>query len=99
MLTVITETELPGEIAGEWDETMEARLRAAESCGGWVSGQILRSLDDPHRRVIVGVWASREDWAAWHEAPAFQETRARLAELGARSGKTRWFETLHAARR
>lgn len=99
MMTVITEIQLDPEIVQDWDSTMEARLRAAEGCEGWIGGQILRALDEPERRVIVGVWESRADWAVWHEEPAFQETRARLEELGARSGVTRWYESLYEGRR
>lgn len=48
--------------------------------------------------MIVGVWESVDDWAAWHQEPEFSQTRARLEQLGARSGRTEWFHTTYEAR-
>ena len=48
---------------------------------GWVGGQLLKPDGDPGRRIIVGTWRSRDDWRAWHTAPDFQATRAKLDTL------------------
>ena len=66
MMTVVTHVELKPGTEQEWDRAMHERLRAAEGREGWVAGQLLRPLDQPHQRVIVGTWQSREHWETWH---------------------------------
>jgi heme-degrading monooxygenase HmoA len=81
MVTIVTEVGLKQGAEGKWDEIMRERMSAAKDQPGWIGGQLLRPADDPGRRVIVGTWRSRDDWHAWHSAPRFQETRARLDGL------------------
>ena len=52
-----------------------------EEALGWLGGQLLQPESDPHRRVIVGTWKTRDDWKEWHTDPRFQETRAELNQL------------------
>lgn len=99
MMTVITHVDLDPDIVSEWDDTMKKRLQGAEAAPGWIDGQILAGTEESGRRAIVGVWESVEHWSAWHDDPQFQETRQRLEELGARSGRTEWFRTTYRARR
>lgn len=98
MITVITHVDLPDGLAPEWDESMRARMEAAESCEGWIAGQLLIPLTSLNSRVIVGVWESRSHWEAWHAQSAFSETAERLDELGAPTGETEWYETVYDAR-
>jgi heme-degrading monooxygenase HmoA len=94
MMTIVTHVELKPGTEGDWDRTMHERLRAAEEREGWVAGQLLQPIDEPHDRVIVGTWQSREHWAAWHGDPAFRETRKRLDGLEARPGQQWWHEVV-----
>ena len=66
MMTIVTHVELKPGAEREWDRTMRERLQAAEGRPGWVAGQLLRPVDKPQARVIVGTWESREAWEAWH---------------------------------
>ena len=88
MMTIVTHVELKPGTEREWDRTMRERLQAAEGRPGWVAGQLLRPVDKPQARVIVGTWESREAWEAWHRDAAFRETRARR-----RSGGTTWWRS------
>lgn len=99
MLTIITRVILEEGMEAEWDEVMSERLETARTSEGWVAGQILRPVDSPRRRVIVGVWESRQAWKSWHEDPAFGETRERLADLGADDGGAEWHETIYRTQR
>jgi heme-degrading monooxygenase HmoA len=94
MLTVITRLALKDGADGEWDTTMNDRLSAAEDQQGWIGGQLLKPLDEPNARVIVGTWESREDWARWHDAPAFRETRERLEGLQTGPAELTWHEAV-----
>lgn len=98
-MTVITRVTLKEGMEPDWDEAMRDRMGTAESVDGWVDGQILIPLEALNERVIVGVWETRAAWEAWHNDPAFQETRQRLAELGADEGTTTWHEAIYHARK
>ena len=94
MMTIVTHVEVKPGSEAQWDKTMQERLRAAEQRPGWVAGQLLRPVDKPQDRVIVGTWESRDAWEAWHRDPAFRETRGRLDGLQARPDQEWWHEVL-----
>jgi heme-degrading monooxygenase HmoA len=94
MMTVITRVVLNPGSEPEWDEAMRERLKAAPSQPGWIVGQLLIPVDGLNRRAIVGTWESRADWEAWHEDPAFQETRQRMEGLQQGADEMEWFEVV-----
>ena len=97
MMTVITESTVqPGGEAG-WDAAFQERLRAARAQPGWLGLQVLIPEGEPQKRVIVGTWASREDWERWHAATPFRETRHDLDRLDASDGEPRWFAVASSA--
>ena len=98
MMTVITHVSLKPGREPEWDNAMRDRLEAARGQAGWVGGQLLIPLDGLNRRVIVGTWATRADWEAWHQDPAFQETRQRMEGLQDEPSEMQWFEVITEAR-
>ena len=98
MMTVITRVSLKPGREPEWDEAMRERLAAAQDQTGWVGGQMLIPLEGLNQRVIVGTWMSRADWEAWHEDPAFKDTRQRLEELQDKPDEMEWFEVAIEAR-
>ena len=55
--------------------------------------------EEPHTRLIVGTWQSRDDWEAWHHDPAFLEQRSTLEQLEEEPSRTEWFEVVADARR
>jgi heme-degrading monooxygenase HmoA len=75
----------------QWDRAMHTRVQAAREAKGWISAQLLKGLDDDRDRVIIGVWESREDWAAWHEDEAFRAVRSELADVEEARADSRWF--------
>lgn len=94
MMTVITEVSLAPGNEPEWDQAMRDRLSAATAQPGWVDGKLVMPVDGMNRRVIVGTWTTRADWEAWHEDPAFKETRDRMEGLQERPSEMQWFEVV-----
>ena len=94
MMTIVTHVTLKQGSEPEWDAAMRERLEAARNQPGWIGGQLLRPADEPDARVIVGTWESRDHWAAWHDAPAFQETRERLEGLQTGPAQMTWHEAV-----
>jgi heme-degrading monooxygenase HmoA len=98
MMTVVTTTRLRPGGEQDWDTAVRERFESAHGRPGWVSGQLLTPEGEDSTRVIVGTWRSREDWAAWHEDPAFLDQRNRLTELEAEPSTTQWYGVVADAR-
>ena len=94
MMTVITHVTLREGSEPEWDAAMRDRLDSAQGREGWIGSQLLIPLDAPNERTVVGTWNTRADWEAWHEDPAFAETRERLEGLQVAEGSTVWHEVI-----
>lgn len=97
MMTIVTSVRLREDGVTEWDSAMHTRVETARERPGWVSAQLLKGVDDPLQRAIVGVWRSKEDWAAWHDDETFQETRQQLAGLEEEPADSTWFEVVEVA--
>lgn len=94
MVTVITQIALKDGAQDEWDAAMSERMSAVQRQAGWIGGQLLKPVEGPAARVIVGTWESRGDWEAWHEDEAFRETRERLDGLQSEPAQTMWYEAI-----
>jgi heme-degrading monooxygenase HmoA len=94
MMTIVTRVKLRPESTDQWDRAMHARVEAARDADGWISAQLLRGVDEPLERAIVGVWDSQDAWRRWHDDDAFTETREQLSGLEERSQESVWFEVV-----
>jgi heme-degrading monooxygenase HmoA len=94
MMTIVTHITLKKGSEPEWDAAMRERLDAARKQQGWIGGQLLIPLDRLDKRVIVGTWETRAAWEAWHQDPAFAETRTRLDGLEAKKAEHWWHEVI-----
>ena len=99
MMTIITHVTLKEGREPDWDAAMRERLAAACHRSGWIGGQLLIPMDGLNRRVIFGTWQTRADWEAWHNDPAFRETRQRLEGLEAEPSRHTWYEVVEDVRR
>ena len=97
MMTIVTRVKLREEGIDQWDGAMHARLAAARGKPGWVSAQLLKGVDQPLERAIVGVWNSKNDWASWHDDEAFRATRRQLEGLEDGPTESTWFEVVENA--
>ena len=77
MVTIVTDVELKEGAERRWDAVMRQRMNQARKRRGWIGGQLLRSEEDPKRRLIVGTWKARTDWEQWHKDREFAATRQR----------------------
>lgn len=48
---------------------------------GYISGQTLRSIDDPRLYLVISTWKSLEDWRRWEQDPERNELQAKVNEL------------------
>jgi heme-degrading monooxygenase HmoA len=94
MMTIVTKVKLRAEGVDQWDAAMHARVEAARGRQGWVSAQLLKGVDQPLERAIIGVWNSKDDWEAWHHDDTFRATREQLAGLEEGPTESSWFEVV-----
>jgi heme-degrading monooxygenase HmoA len=99
MVTVVTRVRIKDGREAEWDEVFARRVHAAREQQGFEIVQLCRPDDTPRERVIVGTWQTHDDWQAWHDDPAFLETRAELEEIDQESTDSRWYEVVVEERR
>jgi heme-degrading monooxygenase HmoA len=70
----------PGQ-EGNLREAMNGIRPRVTQARGFVSGETLRSVDDPSFHLVISAWKSVEDWQTWMnsaERKAFQEKMAAL---------------------
>ncbi len=94
MMTVVTTSTLRSGTEADWDRAMQERFESVRSRPGWISGQLLSPDDGSSTRLIVGTWASREDWESWHADPAFLEQRTTLEQLEEEPSRSEWFRVV-----
>lgn len=59
---------------------IELRSRSLRR-NGYLSGETLVSAADPTVHMVVGSWASIDDWRSWEHHPERQELVAKINEL------------------
>jgi heme-degrading monooxygenase HmoA len=56
---------------------------------GYISGETLRSLDDPQNYVVITTWQSVDDWKTWERDRERKKIQARIEGLMSRPTKAR----------
>jgi heme-degrading monooxygenase HmoA len=58
------------------------RLRSkAMHAKGYISGETLRSLQDPNEYLVIGTWNSFDDWKRWEAKKERQEIQSQIDSL------------------
>jgi heme-degrading monooxygenase HmoA len=74
---IIERQTVPGHTL-ELDELLtELRARAMRA-KGYISGETLRSVDDPSNYVVISTWMTLDDWKAWASSTARKSIQARI---------------------
>jgi heme-degrading monooxygenase HmoA len=66
----------------------ELRSKAIPS-KGYISGETLRALDDPHNYIVITTWQSVDDWKKWEKDPERKKAQVKIEKLMARPTKTK----------
>ena len=58
------------------------QLRAkAMLAKGYISGETLRSLDDPNEHLVISTWHNLEDWNRWEADEQRRELQGKIDSL------------------
>jgi heme-degrading monooxygenase HmoA len=61
---------------------MLVKLRGkAMQARGYISGETLRSLDNPNKFLVISTWNSVEDWKSWDSHPDRKSCEVELNEI------------------
>ena len=71
----------------EFFELLNQLRSKAVSSKGYVSGETLRALSDPHNYVVLSTWKSADDWKNWERNPERQKIQVRIEKLMVRPAK------------
>jgi heme-degrading monooxygenase HmoA len=66
----------------------ELRSEAVPS-KGYISGETLRALDDPHNYIVISTWRNINDWKEWEKNPNRKKIQTEIEKLMARPTKTK----------
>ena len=66
----------------------ELRSKAIPS-KGYISGETLRSLDDPQNYIVITTWQAVDEWKKWEKDPERKKIQAKIEKLMARPTKTK----------
>jgi heme-degrading monooxygenase HmoA len=66
----------------------ELRSKAIPS-RGYISGETLRSMDDPHNYIVITTWQNIDDWKAWEKNPERRKIQTKIEKVMARPTRTR----------
>ena len=59
-----------------------AELRAAaRKQPGFISGETLRSLDDPEDFLVISIWETAEDWTKWMQNKKRRDLQGRVDSM------------------
>jgi len=88
---VIIERRLKEGKEGELAQLLRQLRAKALLASGYISGQTLRSVDDPRLYLVISTWKSLEDWRNWEEDPERNELQRKIDELLEEPAKFRIF--------
>lgn len=59
---------------------VELRAKAMQ-CGGYISGETLRSVNNPQKFLVISTWASLNDWKVWEKNPERERLQKEIDAL------------------
>ena len=81
MIKVIIERHCRPDKAAEMESALvDLRTKAVQK-RGYVSGETLRSIDDPSHWLVISTWLDIDLWTAWETSAERREIASRLEPL------------------
>ena len=77
---IIERKTIPGNELLLNDLLMKLRVKAMNA-KGYISGETLRTLEDPNSYIVISTWNSMEDWKAWADNAERQDIQTKVDAL------------------
>ena len=89
VVRIIIDRKVKKKKEAEFFELLKELRSKAVSSKGYISGETLRALSDPHNYIVVSTWQSADDWKNWEGNPERKKIQARIEKLMVRPTKTK----------
>ena len=77
---LITRKFKPDKVEQAQKLLMEARSKATLHAG-YISGQTLVGVDDPHKLIVVSTWVNRKGWDDWQSSEERKAMTKKMEEV------------------
>ncbi len=78
MIRVIIERQIAQTLEDAYEIAAKNTLQKAIQAPGFISGESLKEVNNPNRRILLSTWRSVADWQRW---VASEERKSVIAEL------------------
>ena len=68
MICVLIERLVEDTLLDHYESNARSILQQAVQIPGFIAGESLRDVDNPHKRIIWTKWRSAADWQAWQNS-------------------------------
>lgn len=94
MIRVILERRVKEGKYEEFTERLKELRMAAVRQSGYVSGEVLSSVDDASRVVVISSWRNLNDWRKWAGSEERNRLAGRIDEVLTEKTETRVYQIM-----
>ena len=91
-IKIVIERRLKKGKEGELAQYLRQLRAKAMLAPGYISGETLRSEDDPQLYLVISTWKSLKDWRNWERDPQRNEIQERINAILEEPAKFRVFQ-------
>ncbi|KEA62790.1 hypothetical protein ADIMK_3262 [Marinobacterium lacunae] len=81
MIRVMIERQIADDLAVHYDRLSRELLQKAMHAPGFISGEVLRNIDDPNHRLTMATYRNISDWQRWYGSSERREMMETLFPL------------------
>ncbi len=78
---ILIRRQVPQEKAREMIPLFRQMRASATAQSGYITGETLRSLDNPREFMVISTWQSSEDWNRWLQSNERNEIQKKIDDL------------------
>ena len=83
---------VPRDKAKEMIPLFRQMRASATTQSGYISGETMRSMDNPEDFMVISTWQTREDWEQWLKSEDRHKVQSKIDDL---LGGTTHYELFH----
>lgn len=89
---ILIKRKVPQDKARKMIPLFRQMRASAANQAGYITGETLRSLDNPEEFLVISTWQSSEEWKKWLQSADRKKVQSKIDEL--LGGETR-YEIFH----
>ena len=78
---IIIKRTVPQDKAREMIPLFRQMRASATNQPGYITGETLRSLENPEEFIVISTWQSSEDWKKWLQSKERNEIQVKIDDL------------------